>query len=550
MSQDEQGDTSKRKPQTGNDRRFFQQMQPTFAVTLPRRHTKIEFLDESNPAKDTIIRKKAREWVNQNRDQGRKNRRKQRRTDTEVKEPEPKARDAQNMPLQRRKSEDPVLMLSPLETVGTCQFDPFLTLPIVGAKHEHLLEYFLTGCPGKPPVASGQATSLIPFINTTHDSAVKSRHSIIPFSSANTILGKMAQSEVTWAIFLYSIVCMKEGFSGSSNLAEALAFYNIALKELQLQLNKEMETGVHTDYLLMGLSIIAAIASFTGLFDTAIVHRDALVRILSNRGNGDVLKGLQTAGQWTIKTVQWLEILVAVQLNETPKVPYYHAFQAQPLPELVIEEAARLTSTTLSHLPPLTKPLQNIVLLLHQLAAAYAFLPPGQNTDVYIITPLYDAQYSLLYILDTHKKTHNLSDLEALLAEVFHLYFAVGPRGQPPHVRVLDLVVARLKNALLPFLDDSIRNDVDPSTPPALRHSYKETTNHVIAWSLAIGTLISACHDRPEYRWFRGHVRAHFYATGLSVDKHAFLSMLEIFPTTEGFVWLDMERLWGEVHSI
>lgn len=151
MPKDEQGedpvdaarpdDTSKRKPQRGNDRRFFQQMQPTFAVTLPRRNTKIEFLDESNPAKDTIIRKKAREWVNQNRDQGRKNRRKQKRAETEEKEPEAKPRDAQNMQLQRRKSEDPVLILSPLETVGTRQFDPFSTLPRVDTKYEHLLEY-------------------------------------------------------------------------------------------------------------------------------------------------------------------------------------------------------------------------------------------------------------------------------------------------------------------------------------------------------------------------------------------------------------------------
>jgi hypothetical protein len=116
-------------------------MQPTFAVTLPRRNTKIEFLDESNPAKDTIIRKKAREWVNQNRDQGRKNRRKQKRAETEEKEPEAKPRDAQNMQLQRRKSEDPVLILSPLETVGTRQFDPFSTLPRVDTKYEHLLEY-------------------------------------------------------------------------------------------------------------------------------------------------------------------------------------------------------------------------------------------------------------------------------------------------------------------------------------------------------------------------------------------------------------------------
>jgi hypothetical protein len=135
-------DTSKRKPQKGNERKYFQQMQPTFAVTLPRRTTRIEFLDESNPAKDTIIRRKAREWVNQNRDQTRKGRRKQRRaeTETEGREATP-TEDIDTQVLQTLKNDDTILTISPRQTVGSCQYDPFCSLPVVDANYEHLLDY-------------------------------------------------------------------------------------------------------------------------------------------------------------------------------------------------------------------------------------------------------------------------------------------------------------------------------------------------------------------------------------------------------------------------
>ncbi|RYF39707.1 MAG: hypothetical protein EOO38_22895, partial [Cytophagaceae bacterium] len=75
--------------------------------------------------------------------------------------------------------------------------------------------------------------------------------------------------------------------------------------------------ALHTDYLVMALSVIASIACFTGMFDTAIVHRDALIRVLSNRGNGDILKGLQTTSIWATKTVQWY---VVVHVEALPVV--------------------------------------------------------------------------------------------------------------------------------------------------------------------------------------------------------------------------------------
>ncbi|OAK98909.1 hypothetical protein IQ06DRAFT_224788 [Phaeosphaeriaceae sp. SRC1lsM3a] len=521
------GNTSKRKPQKGNERKFFQQMQPTFAVSLPRRNTKIEFLDESNPAKDTIIRKKAREWVNQNRDRSRKELKKRRRAEPEVKDQDVESAQDRLMRLQRESSDDPLLMLSPRHTIGTRQYDPFDSLPEITMKHEHLLDYFLSGCPGKPPSDSGASASLVPFLNTTDEYAHRSRHSIIPFDSAKTILGNFAQSQVTWAMFLYAIVCMQQGFAGAASMDEIFRFCENALKELQARLNREVASGIYTEHLLLALSSITAISTFAGTFDAAIFHRDAMIRILAIRGNGDLLSGLQSLSPWAAKTLQWMEILVGAQKGEAPKIPYYHACPTAPLPDDVAKEAARRTAKTLSSLPLLKEPLQNIVLLLHQLAVAYDYLPSTTKTDIYILGPLYDAQYFLLHIIDTHKKTKNLSSLEALLAEAFHLYFAIGPRGQPPHVKLHDLTISRLRAALLPFLNEK----ADPA-------------NNAIAWSLAIGTIVSASMDRPEYAWFTGHLRVQYRDMGLDLCREAFRGTLDIFPTTNGYRWLDMDTVW------
>lgn len=86
-------------------------------------------------------------------------------------------------------------------------------------------------------------------------------------------------------------------------------FYNRALKLMQETLNKETATGEYSDSLLNALACITAVATFSGMFRTAVMHRDALIRVLSMRGSGDVLKGLQSTRRWTSKALQWYEIL-------------------------------------------------------------------------------------------------------------------------------------------------------------------------------------------------------------------------------------------------
>jgi hypothetical protein len=143
-------------------------------------------------------------------------------------------------------------------------------------------------------------------------------------------------------------------------------------------------------------------------------------------------------------------------------------------------------------------------------------------------------------MLETHKNTGNLSDVEHLLAQSMLLYFSVGPRAQPPQMRLLDLLIARVKNALLPFLSDSLPQS--PRYAHRLQHSIplSPSTNDLIAWSLSLGTIVSAWLDRPERTWFQLHIAAHLDGW----DETRYKTMLKVFPTTEGYVWLGMGMLW------
>jgi hypothetical protein len=232
-----------------------------------------------------------------------------------------------------------------------------------------------------------------------------------------------------------------------------------------------------------------------------------------------------------------LEILIAIQLIETPQIPYICTSPSTPLCPNILLEAQRLTSLTLQRFPNLPNSLQHVILLLHQLGVAYNNLPSNTRTDIYIIRPLYDAQYTLLQILEAHKNEHNLSPLEYLLAESFQLYYAIGPRANPPQMRLLDLLVARVQAALVPFLG--------PDLPclPTSHGVYDEPTSDAIAFSLALGTMVAAWMERPERVWFRAHLCEWLGEW----DGERYGRMLGVFPTTEGYVWLSVGMGWEKV---
>ncbi|KAF2833205.1 hypothetical protein CC86DRAFT_6477 [Ophiobolus disseminans] len=409
----------------------------------------------------------------------------------------------------------------------------------------------LKGCPEEIPCSDDKY-------------ADDSSKSLLDFSRENTVLGNMARSRVTFMLWLYATVTIRDGMKGSVHTEEVQWFYNKALKLMQETLKKEAEAGQYSDHLLNALSCITAAASFAGMFNTAVLHRDATIRVLRIRGDGDVLKGLQSAPAWTSKALQWCEMMVATQLAETPQMPYYHATTSKPLPDNVVYEAEQLTAATLSNLPCVSEPIQYIIRLLHQIGVAYAKRTAGTKVDSYIIEPLYDALYALLQMQEAHKKTGILSDAEHLLVETFQLYFWTGVRLLPPATRLCDLLVSRVMKALLPLLLNTLPEEAENFCQTARGYAvdtsideervlktlnHPSTTNNLIAWSLALGTVATMPLNRPEYMWFKGHFQSYLQAMGLDQDEEGYYALLKMFPTTDGLGWIGLKKLFGTLQT-
>lgn len=141
-----------------------------------------------------------------------------------------------------------------------------------------------------------------------------SKHALIDVSPENTVIGNMAQFKVTFLLWLYATVSVRDGMLGSVDTEEVRWYYHEALKALQETVKTESEAGEYSDHLLKGLACITATASVSGMFSTAILHRDATIRIVTERGNGDILKGLQTTSTWTAKALQWYVFTPAFRL--------------------------------------------------------------------------------------------------------------------------------------------------------------------------------------------------------------------------------------------
>jgi hypothetical protein len=133
--------TQESKAHREKGREFFQQLQPTFAIDLPSTAIKLQFLDEKDPGKDTIVRKKAREWVNRNRSISSQSRQNQKKSKANVKAPDIEDEADDGMQLQRCKDSQRAVVLDPLQGVGKGNFDPFNLLPDIGRRYDHIIEY-------------------------------------------------------------------------------------------------------------------------------------------------------------------------------------------------------------------------------------------------------------------------------------------------------------------------------------------------------------------------------------------------------------------------
>lgn len=251
--------------------------------------------------------------------------------------------------------------------------------------------------------------------------------------------------------------------------------------------------------------------------------------------------------------------MVAAQLIEMPKIPYFHPYEPEPIPEDVTIRAEVMTANTLANLPPVSEQFQEALRLLHLLGACYANQKPGKKIDEYVLQPLYDSEYAVLQILTSHEESQCLSDIEVLLANSLQLYIWTGPRSLPPITRLCDLFISRIMKALLPLLLEKVPDTVEgtpmmargyiPTDPEAAQFIAKKlhhprATNNVIAWSLGLGTIISAALQRPEHHWFKGHFHLYIQAMDLDRSEQTYLEFLKLFPTTDGWPSISLKALY------
>lgn len=119
----------------------------------------------------------------------------------------------------------------------------------------------------------------------------------------------MAESQVTFIIWLYATVTIRDGMRGNAETEEVHWFYNKALEVVQQTLKKEAESGQYSCDLLKAVTCLTATASYAGMFTTATLHRDAMIRVLKAQGGGDLLKGFRLAPAWTRKAMQWYAVV-------------------------------------------------------------------------------------------------------------------------------------------------------------------------------------------------------------------------------------------------
>lgn len=74
----------------------------------------------------------------------------------------------------------------------------------------------------------------------------------------NTIMWNMARGEVSFVVWLYSIVIIRDGMKGDFNSAETRLWYNEALRKIRQELANQVRHGKFSDQLVTALACIQA----------------------------------------------------------------------------------------------------------------------------------------------------------------------------------------------------------------------------------------------------------------------------------------------------
>lgn len=74
----------------------------------------------------------------------------------------------------------------------------------------------------------------------------------------NSIMWNMARGEVSFVVWLYSIVLVRDGMRGLFDTEDARSWYNEALKKIRGELADQMQHGNFSDHLINALACIQA----------------------------------------------------------------------------------------------------------------------------------------------------------------------------------------------------------------------------------------------------------------------------------------------------
>ncbi|PVI02053.1 hypothetical protein DM02DRAFT_560465 [Periconia macrospinosa] len=532
------------------NRKFFHNVQPSFAVSRPTAQ-QLKFLDNSDPGKNVVVRKNAREWVHRN---------KQQVLDVRTKRPESKGKNKHEVDRAlepRRKDKGPwriVVMSDPRLDVAAGKPDPFDAFPAVGRKIDHIIEYFLTSCPEEIPCSDDKY-------------AWRPQDPQLQLSKENTVLGNMAEGYASFVLWLYATTLIRDGTTGTSMSEETLYYYRLSLEAIQKALN-EIDGGFD-DPLIRALGCFAACACFGGMFEAAQMHSDAMCKTITLRGKGDIAAGFSACTPFTRKASQWCEFGVAAYKRVLSALPYMPPPTNTALPYNMILQSERLAYTTFTNIPPVSLSIQNIFLMLHQIALAQGQRSVTKekaldraNTDSVTIRLLYDAEYALLQMIDTQKSPdHTYSAVDIMFTEACQLFLWIGARDLPYELKLCDQFVVFLKDAIARVLQNTLLpvgtvlpNPVVHCTPAGL--SVPATSNpsapHINAspraaqnatlWALYLGTITTGVRSRPDYGWYSEHFRLQAQAMGLRTLQDVEM-VIKLFPYSTKWRWSNIRKL-------
>ncbi|KAF1956266.1 hypothetical protein CC80DRAFT_72686 [Byssothecium circinans] len=546
-------DETKRRPTSTKKaptRKFFNSVEPTFSIAQPKTQ-QLQFLDNSDPGKNAVVRKKAREWVHRN---------KQQELAVKTKRAVAKKKYDGEVEFELRQERMPQLdvLCDPLMNVAAGRPDPFETFPKVGRNVDHIIEYFLTSCPEQIPCSDDKY-------------AWRPRQPSLEVAKNNSVFSNMAESYVSFVLWLYATTMMRDAITKECLSEETLYFYTLSLRTLQKIVNDNSQ--VESDAFIRALSCFTACAAFCGMFEAAEMHCNAMLKAVALKGKGNLIAGFRQYKPFTQKVMMWCEFGVTVYNRTLPKLPYTPPPISEPLAVPLLLEADRLTVVTLSSIPPVSDRFKTVFRLLHQLSLSQATSPTTPNLfprdkkkDRAVLRPMYDMQWILLQLSAAQQIAgHEYSKVDVMLTEACHLAFYMGPRALAPQMALCDSFVTGLKKALLSLIEDaespqaaSSTGDAppilrtEPNIPPVLSLEKNDSTIHtistsrtldnVVLWVLYIGTIASSANSRPEYGWYQERFRAQVQAMGVK-DRDDLKQVLRLFPNTEGSPYISMDKV-------